>query len=94
MSDPTLLTLVIDDPLAPRVLACWKALRLQLSEQEDRLPDIARMSAGSLTDVRTTLLRCGLAGLLVDGGISETADQWLSAHIGARLGAKPKKKKN
>lgn len=97
MSDPTLLALVLDDPLAPRVLAYWKARKLTFDQRTTELPRIAAMvQADSLDAVKQTLERCELAELLTDGGISPLADQWVSSVIGSRLGirkpAKPAKK--
>ena len=86
MPDPTLLALVIDDPLAPRVLAYWKACKLVLAQRTEMTPKIASMvQATSVRDVELTLDRCMLAGLLVDGGISPVAEGWLSNHVGSHL---------
>ena len=93
MSDPVLLAIVIDDPLAPRVLATCKALKLPLAEVSASASDIALVARARVEEVERTLQRCTLAGLLVDGGISETADRWLSAHVSSKLGAKPPAKK-
>jgi hypothetical protein len=94
VSDPTLLALVLDDPLAPRVLAYWKARKLTFAQHTTELPQIAKMvQAVSLDAVKQTLERCELAELLCDGGISPLAEQWLSSVIGSRLGMrKPTKK--
>ena len=88
MSDPTLLALVVDDPLAPKVLACWKALQLDLTDANTPATQsqIALLVQGDLTEVTRTLTRCQLAGLLVNKGVSPIADSWLSAYIGTRLG--------
>jgi hypothetical protein len=92
VSDPLLLALVIDDPLAPRVLAYWKALKLTHDQRDAATPKIATMTqAPSLDAVKLTLDRCVCAGLLEDGGISETAERWLRAHVGNKLGVKQAK---
>lgn len=88
MADLALLALVIDDPLAPKVLAAWKALAPLLADAEENLSEVAILVSGNLIDVRRTIRRCSLAQLIVDGGISPLADQWLSAHIGKQLGIK------
>jgi hypothetical protein len=66
----------------------------ELVDVESRLSEITTVVAGSLEDVGRTIRRCKLAGLLVDGGISQIADQWLSAHIGKQLGIKSVKPKS
>lgn len=93
MSDPTLLAIVIDDPLAPRVLACWKALGLPRDKTDADVSKLALLVSGSIEEIKRTITRCELAGLLVDGGISDVADKWLSAHVGQRLAKRPKAKK-
>ncbi len=94
MDDPVLLAIVIDDPLAPRVLAACKALGLQLDEVDDhKISQIAMLASGSYDDTRKTYERCKLARLIIDGGISALADQWLSAHVSTRLASKPTAKK-
>jgi hypothetical protein len=91
VSNHSLLVLVADDPLAPAVVASWKALGPKLADIEaviSKITIIAR--AGSVEEVRRTLERCQLATLLVDGGITPLAESWLSAHVGKHLGIKPK----
>ena len=93
--DPSLLALVTDDPLAPKVLAAWKALALTLEKLEDEavlwdLEDLAQ--APSTKALASTLRRCKVAGLILDGGISPLADSLLSVHVATALGAKSKPK--
>lgn len=80
MSDPSLLVLVADDPLAPKVVAAWKALAPQLADSETQVSKIMTVvRANSLEETRRTIERCQLAGLLMDGGISQTAQRWLNS---------------
>lgn len=91
MSDPSLLVLVADDPLAPKVVAAWKALAPKLADSEAQVSKIMTITrANSLEETRRTIERCQLAGLLVDGGVTPLAESWLSAHVGKHLGIKPK----
>ena len=95
MSDPTLLALVVDDPLAPSVLAAWRALKLSTSEvaSDATRSRIASLVRADMDATARTLDRCLLAELLVDGGISPLAVQWLSAFVGSRLGPRKGPKK-
>ena len=93
MSDPSLLALVINDPLAPPLLAAWKASKYTLAQADEdavlwELEDLVQ--APSTDALKLSLKRCRRAGLLVDGGISPVADSWLSAHVGRLLGFKSK----
>jgi hypothetical protein len=86
-----LLVLVAGDPLAPTVVACWKALAPKLADSEALLCKITMVvRSNSLEEVRRTIERCQLAGLIVDGGVTPLAENWLSAHVGKHLGIKPK----
>jgi hypothetical protein len=92
--DPSLLALVVDDPLAPRILAWWKAKKPQLADIPALQAKIAKMvQANSLAEVDATIERLLLAGLLVDGGIAQLGDHWLSYRIGQQLGIKPQQTK-
>jgi hypothetical protein len=88
--DPSLLALVTDDPLAPRILAWWKAKRPKIEDIPKLLPQMAKMAqAVSLAEAEATIERLQLAGLLLDGGIHQLGDMWLSSHISKQLGFKP-----
>lgn len=91
--DPADLALVIDDPLAPRVLAWWDKTRPRLAEDVD-LVALCRVAFTSRTQAEATLERCRLAGLLLDEGIAEVARKWLGAYVVGRMGvtAAPKKR--
>ena len=84
--DPGLLALVIDDELAPRVLAYWKARPGNLARIDLRA--IAKAVRASVEETEATIERCQIAGLLLEGGISTTASKWLSAYVAKQLGAK------
>lgn len=90
VSDPALLALVIDDPLAPKVLAWWKAMGPTVKHMGASVEAIAESLRAPPRQVRSTLDRCNLAGLLIDGGISDVANQWITAVVGRRLGMRPK----
>ena len=90
-NDLGLLTLVIDDPLAPRLLAWWKKSKPAVAAFPELQAQIATMiQAKSMADVRATFDRCEFAGLLLDGGITETAEKWMQAVVAQRLGVKPR----
>jgi hypothetical protein len=99
--DPSLLALVLDDPIAPRVLAWWSATKAgsrctdgwRLGAND--LRELLRVAETSGPQLEATLERCRLAGLFdaKDGGISETASKWLRAIVAERLGLAPTSKK-
>lgn len=92
--DPILLMLVIDDSLAPKILAWWKAESPKVIEANKRIPDICRMIGASEARVRASLGRCQAAGLLLDGGISDMGEKWVGTLVGKRLGAKKQRAGN
>jgi len=112
MSDPSALALVIDDPLAPRVLAWWDArkpgrpglrvvgAREELGSAFEELSvaqrnELCRVAFASVEQVRATLERCELAGLLSsnDGGVAQVAKRWLATHVAQQLTPKRAKAK-
>jgi hypothetical protein len=92
MDEPGLLALVLDDELAPRVLAYWKAKRARLEDAESLTQEMARAVASTVEQTRATFNRCKLAGLVLDGDISTTASKWLATIVAQRLGLKPGRK--
>ena len=98
MADPdrpalTLLALVIDDPLAARVLAAWRGEQFQLEQvaDEQTISTIADLADDNPREVAAMLRRLMSARLLLDGDISLAAEQLLMAYVGQRL--RPPKKK-
>lgn len=91
--DPVLLTLVLDDPRAPKVLAWWKANGPDLTDADGLVPRISEMVGSPESMVRITLERCRTAGLLRDGGISTTAEKWLGSIVARSLGGRGSKGK-
>ncbi len=77
MADPADLALVIEDELAPRVLAWWDKARPQLGSID--LVSASRMVRASPEEVEATIERCHLAGLISDDGIAPPARLWLAA---------------
>ena len=98
MADPdrpalTLLALVIDDPLAARVLAAWRGEQFKLEQvaDEQTITTIADLADDNPREVAAMLRRLMSARLLLDGDISLAAEQLLMAYVGQRL--RPPKKK-
>ena len=104
MSDPSALAIVIDDPIAPRVLAWWDArkpgrpgLRVVGAREElgsafedlsvAQRNELCRVAFAPVEQVRATLERCELAGLLSsnDGGVAQVAKRWLATHVAQQL---------
>ena len=98
MADPTrqdltLLALVIDDPLAPRVLAAWRGSQLLVSQATaaESIAVLADLADEGVDEVAAMLRRLLAAHLLVDRDISAAAEQLLIAYVSNRL--RPPKKK-
>ncbi len=104
--DPGVLALVIDDPLAPRILAWWdvrkptRALAVAGTPttaneilSKAQLLELCRVVFASSEQVEATLERCDLARLIdYDGrGVTAIARTWLSSHVAAQLGLTRKK---
>lgn len=85
--DPADLALVIDDPLAPRVLAWWEKAKPDPNNVDHDA--LCRLVFASRLQAEATLERCRLAGLLLDGGIAPVARKWLGAYVAEQIGAKP-----
>ena len=78
--------LVVNDPLAPALTAYWKGAGLKFSDLPAGLPLMGSMIGCPFpAKVQLTVDRCKMAGLLVDGGITETAERWLSSLVAKRL---------
>ena len=99
MADPdrpalTLLALVIDDPLAARVLAAWRAEKLLLKQVNDQktIATICDLADDDVRRVSAMMRRLFAARLLLDGDIAPAAEQLLMAYVGQRL--RPPKKKS
>jgi len=91
--DPGGLALILDDPLAPKVLAWWQASNASMArfaEFESQLAADVGVSRGALAP---TLQRCMKVKLLEEGGISQLAAGFLRNHVAQSVGVKKSKKK-
>ena len=82
--DPADLALVIDDPLAPRILAWWDKTRPGPSDVD--VDAVCRITRASAEEVEASIERCQLAGLLLEDGIPVVARKWLGTYVAGRMG--------
>jgi hypothetical protein len=85
------LALVINDPLAPRVLAWWDKTKPDMDNPD--LDAACRLLLAPMPEITVTIERCRLAGLLHADGIADVARKWLATYVARELGVKPAKKK-
>ncbi len=85
--DPYDLTLVIEDPLAPRVLFYFDRVRPRLDKVD--LDHLAADVGSTLASVQETIGRCETSGLLLGvEGIAPVARTWIRSQLVAKLGIK------
>ncbi len=90
--DPGGLALILDDPLAPRVLAWWQATRATLDGYAEIRAQLAVDVQAHPSEVDRTIERCKKVRLLEKGGISQLAAGFLRNHVAQSVGVKRKKK--
>jgi hypothetical protein len=93
-SDAALLALVIDDPLATRVLAWWKVNSGPIEAAEARAEECGNLIGVETFKVRLTMRRCVQARLLTEEGISDIADRFLLNWVAQHLTAAKRGKKS
>lgn len=91
--DPGGLALILDDELAPRVLAWWQASRATLDNYAEIRGQLAVDVQAHPSEVDRTIDRCKKVRLLENGGISQLAAGFLRNHVAQSVGVKRKKSK-
>jgi len=83
--DPADLALVIDDPLAPRILAWWDKAGARQGGVID-VAAVCRLTRACQEEVEASIERCRIAGLLLEDGIPLVARKWLGTYVAGRMG--------
>lgn len=86
-TDEALLSLIVDDATALRVLAAWGALGLPLTALTESMPQLAALSGATMAGVEAVLPRLRAARVLVDGGTTELGDRLLQQRVRTALDA-------
>lgn len=84
--------MILDDPLAPRVLAWWQVTRATLDDYAEIRAQLAVDVQAHPSEVDRTIERCKKVRLLENGGISQLAAGFLRNHVAQSVGVKRKKK--
>jgi hypothetical protein len=92
-SDASLLALVVDDPLATKVLAWWKVNPGPVESAEEKAEDCGVLVGAETFKVKLTMRRCVQARLLTSDGISDIADRFLLNRVAQHLVTAKRSKK-
>jgi hypothetical protein len=92
ITNEALLALIVDDPIALRVMAAWGALALPLAKLgNDRvLIQLEEVSGATTAQLESAIPKLRASRVLIDGGITELGDRLLQQRVRAALDVAPR----